>query len=372
MADIRVRDIHKKFGQLQLFQNFSLSCPDHMYVCLLGPSGCGKTTLMRIIAGLAAPDAGDVLIGGRRVNELPPAARNIGLAFQNYALYPHLSVAGNLAFPLRAPVRRTRYDEADISASVKRVAALLKIDLLLDRYVNQLSGGQQQRVALGRALIHDPHVLLLDEPVTHLDARLRYEMRAEIKLLHKRIGTTTIHVTHDQQEALAMGDFIAVMREGRLEQFGKPLELYDEPATAFVAGFIGDPPMSVIRAGLATEGSYPVLRIGKGTLPLPERLSGEARAAKSAEVLIGIRPPDVTLTEPSEGDLDGAVYSHEMVGREQQLIVSTGEGGEIRCRLKQPIEATAGTRVGLKLSLAKARLFDAASGKSLALEPRKG
>jgi multiple sugar transport system ATP-binding protein len=371
MADIRVHDIHKKFGQLQLFQNFSLSCPDHMYVCLLGPSGCGKTTLMRIIAGLAAPDAGDVLIGGRRVNELPPAARNIGLAFQNYALYPHLSVAGNLAFPLRAPARRARYGEADISASVKRVAALLKIDLLLDRYVNQLSGGQQQRVALGRALIHDPQVLLLDEPVTHLDARLRYEMRAEIKLLHKRIGTTTIHVTHDQQEALAMGDLIAVMREGRLEQFGKPLELYDEPATAFVAGFIGDPPMSVIRARLATESSNTVLRIGKGTLPLPDRLVGEGRAAKSAEVLIGIRPTAVTLTEPGEGDVDGAVYSHEMVGREQQLLVSTGEGGEIRCRLKQPIEAATGTRVGLKLSLTKARLFDAASGKSLALEPPK-
>jgi multiple sugar transport system ATP-binding protein len=342
-----------------------------MYLCLLGPSGCGKTTLMRIIAGLTAPDAGDVLIGGRRVNELPPAARNIGLAFQNYALYPHLSVGGNLAFPLRAPVRRARYDEADISASVKRVAALLKIDSLLDRYVNQLSGGQQQRVALGRALIHDPHVLLLDEPVTHLDARLRYEMRAEIKLLHKRIGTTTIHITHDQQEALAMGDLIAVMREGRLEQFGKPLELYDEPATAFVAGFIGDPPMSIIRARLGTESSHPSLRIGTGTLPLPERLAAQARAAQSAEVLVGIRPPDVTLTEPSKGDLDGAVYSHEMVGREQQLIVSTGEGGEIRCRLKRPIEVTAGTRVGLKLSLAKARLFDAASGKSLVLAAPK-
>ena len=367
MADIRVHEIYKKFGQLQLFQNFSLGCPDHMYVCLLGPSGCGKTTLMRIIAGLAAPDAGDVLIGGRRVNELPPAARNIGLAFQNYALYPHLSVAGNLAFPLRAPVRRARYGEENISASVKNIAALLKIELLLDRHVNQLSGGQQQRVALGRALIHDPTVLLLDEPVTHLDARLRYEMRAEIKLLHKRIGTTTIHVTHDQQEALAMGDLIAVMRDGRLEQFGKPLQLYDEPANAFVAGFIGDPPMSVIRARLGSEGSRTFLRIGKGTIPLPDQLADQARTAQSAEVLVGIRPPEVTLTEPSEADLDGAVYSHEMVGREQQLIVSAGEAGEIRCRLKRAIAATSGTRVGLKLSLAKARLFDAATGKSLGL-----
>lgn len=368
MAEIRVESIHKKFGQLQLFQDFSLNCPDHMYVCLVGPSGCGKTTLMRIIAGLTAPDSGDVMIGGRRVNELPPGARNVGLAFQNYALYPHLTVAGNLAFPLRAPIRRAQYDEAKISASVKRVATLLKIDALLDRHVNQISGGQQQRVALGRALIHDPHVLLLDEPVTHLDARLRYEMRAEIKLLHKRIGTTTIHVTHDQQEALAMGDLIAVMREGRLEQFGKPLELYEEPATAFVAGFIGDPPMSVLRARLATENLRPILLIGETVLPLPSQLGRQTLTAKSDQVFVGIRPSDVIVTDPSKGDLDGTVYSHEMVAREQQLIVSIGEGGEVRCRLKLPIGATGGTRVGLKLSLANAKLFDVDSGKSLLLE----
>lgn len=369
MADIRVEKIHKKFGQLQLFENFSLACPDHMYVCLVGPSGCGKTTLMRIIAGLTSPESGDVMIGGRRVNELPPAARHVGLAFQNYALYPHLSVAGNLAFPLRAPIRRVQYNEAKISASVKRVATLLKIDALLDRHVNQLSGGQQQRVALGRALIHDPNVLLLDEPVTHLDARLRHEMRTEIKLLHKRIGTTTIHVTHDQQEALAMGDLIAVMREGRLEQFGKPLELYEEPATAFVAGFIGDPPMSILRASLATEDSQPILLIDKTTLPLPSRLRRQTQTAKSDQVLVGIRPPDITVTDPNEGDLNGTVYSHEMVAREQQLIVSIEAGGEVRCRLKRPIEATSGTRVGLKFSLANAKLFDADSGKSLLLGP---
>ena len=366
MADIHVQEISKKFGQLQLFSNFSLGCPDHLYICLVGPSGCGKTTLMRIIAGLEAPDAGDVRIDGKRVNDLPPAARKIGLAFQNYALYPHMTVAGNLAFPLRAPVRRSQYADADISAAVKRMAALLKIDTLLDRNVNQLSGGQQQRVALGRALIHDPSVLLLDEPVTHLDARLRYEMRAEIKLLHKRIGTTTIHVTHDQQEALAMGDLIAVMREGRLEQFGKPLELYEEPATAFVAGFIGDPPMSVIRARIASEGSQDFLHIGTGMLALPEHLESEARSSKSNEVLVGIRPSDVTVTDPGKGDLDGAVYSHEMVGREQQLIVSTGQSGSVRCRLNVPINVTAGSPVGLRFSLSRARLFDTAFGASLA------
>jgi ABC-type sugar transport system ATPase subunit len=194
-------------------------------------------------------------------------------------------------------------------------------------------------------------------------------MRTEIKLLHKRIGTTTIHVTHDQQEALAMGDLIAVMREGRLEQFGKPLELYEEPATAFVAGFIGDPPMSILRTSLATEDSQPILLIDKTTLPLPSRLRRQTQTAKSDQVLVGIRPPDITVTDPNEGDLNGTVYSHEMVAREQQLIVSIEAGGEVRCRLKRPIEATSGTRVGLKFSLANAKLFDADSGKSLLLGP---
>jgi multiple sugar transport system ATP-binding protein len=366
MAEIRVEGIHKRFRRFELFKGFSVTCPDHAYLCLVGPSGCGKTTLMRIVAGLTEPDAGDVLIGGRCVNGLVPAERKIGLAFQNYALYPHLSVAGNLAFPLRAPVRRARYKESDIETAVKRIAALLKIDALLARHVNQLSGGQQQRVALGRALIHDPEVLLLDEPVTHLDARLRYEMRAEIKLLHDRVGTTTIHVTHDQQEALAMGDLIAVMREGRLEQLGEPLELYEEPATAFVAGFIGDPPMSLVHALIETTDSRPVLRIGNRLLPLPEYLLAQARTAKSPEVLVGLHPPQVALIDPGQGDIEGTVYSHEMVGREQQIMISAG-GDEVRCRLKQPIEVTAGTKVGLKLSLNRTKLFDAQTGRSLAV-----
>ncbi len=244
MAEIRFEQIHKRFGDFRLFEGLSLTCPAHKYLCLLGPSGCGKTTLMRMVAGLESPDAGEIRIDGERVDDLPPSARNVGLAFQNYALYPHLSVAENLAFPLRAPIRKGQYSEDDIQRRIKEVAALLKIDWLLRRSVNQLSGGQQQRVALGRSLIRNPRVLLLDEPVTHLDARLRYTMRAELKLLHGRIGTTTIHVTHDQQEALAVADLIAVMKEGRLEQLDEPLVLYHNPATAFVARFVGDPPMS--------------------------------------------------------------------------------------------------------------------------------
>jgi multiple sugar transport system ATP-binding protein len=369
MAEIRFHNIHISFGALRLFQGLSLVCPNRKYLCLLGPSGCGKTTLMRILAGLATPDSGDVLIGGERVNDLPPAARNVGLAFQNYALYPHFSVAENLAFPLRAPSRRDRHNEADIQARVKQVSALLKIDSLLHRRVHQLSGGQQQRVALGRALIRDPRVLLLDEPVTHLDARLRHEMRAEIKLLHERIGTTTIHVTHDQQEALAMGDLIAVMREGRLEQLGTPLELYDNPTTAFVAGFIGDPPMSVLHARLAEKEGRPVLNIGGASLRLPETLTSQAQKAGSANVLVGLRPHQVRLAEgSSDGDIITTVYSHEMVGREQQLMLAL-EPDKIRCRLSQPIQVKVGDTIRVRLALEGAKLFDAASGRALSAQP---
>jgi multiple sugar transport system ATP-binding protein len=365
MAEIRLQDIGKRFGPLRLFDRLSLACPDHQYLCLLGPSGCGKTTLMRIVAGLAAPDEGDVLIGGVRVNDLPPAGRNVGLAFQNYALYPHLTVAGNLAFPLRAPIRRGRYPAAEIEARVARTAALLQIDKLLHRRVNQLSGGQQQRVALGRALIHDPSVLLLDEPVTHLDARLRYEMRAEIKLLHRRIGTTTIHVTHDQQEALAIADLIAVMREGRIEQLGAPLELYDNPATAFVAGFIGDPPMSVAHARLTEQAGVLMLDLSGTALRLADTLLDQARRAASRDVLVGLRPQHLGLAQrPGDGALAATVYAHEMVGREQQLTLAVG-ADEIRVRTARPLAVGAGDKVGLVVSLAGARLFDAASGRAL-------
>jgi multiple sugar transport system ATP-binding protein len=364
VAEIRLHKIAKSFGALRLFDGFSLTCPDHAYLCLLGPSGCGKTTIMRMIAGLADPDAGDVLIGGERVNDLPPGARNVGLAFQNYALYPHLTVAGNLAFPLRAPVRRGRHSAADIAARIKSTAALLKIEPLLHRRVNQLSGGQQQRVALGRALIHDPQVLLLDEPVTHLDARLRHEMRVEIRLLHDRIGTTTIHVTHDQQEALAMADVIAVMREGRLEQLGPPLELYNRPATAFVAGFVGDPPMSVIRADRASVDGQAAVRIGEVVLALPPALQARAVAAPTDALLLGVRPPAVTLCEPGAGAVAASLYAHEMVGREQQMMLAVGSDF-VRWRTGQPRSIPLGAAVGLELSLEHAVLFDRASGRTL-------
>jgi multiple sugar transport system ATP-binding protein len=364
MSEIRFTDIHKRFGALTLFEGLSLACPAHSYLCLLGPSGCGKTTLMRMVAGLASPDAGDVFIGGKRVNDLPPGTRDVGLAFQNYALYPHLSVAENLAFPLRAPIRKGQYGKNEIQRRVEAVAALLKIDRLLHRSVNQLSGGQQQRVALGRAIIRDPRVLLLDEPVTHLDARLRYEMRAELKLLHQRTGTTTIHVTHDQQEALAVADLIAVMKEGRIEQLGEPLTLYNNPSTAFVAGFVGDPPMSLVRATLAGEDGKPALRIVETVLPMPPSVEAQARASRAREVIIGLRPRQVALAADDQDFLSAPVYAHERIGRELQLMLAVG-ADLLRYRTRDPLQVAVGDKLRVSLSLDGARLFDAVTGKAL-------
>jgi multiple sugar transport system ATP-binding protein len=364
MAEIRFEEIHKRFGDFRLFERLSLSCPAHKYLCLLGPSGCGKTTLMRMVAGLETPDAGQIRIDGERVDDLPPSARNVGLAFQNYALYPHLSVAENLAFPLRAPIRKGQYGEDDIQRRVGEIAALLKIDWLLHRSVNQLSGGQQQRVALGRSLIRNPRVLLLDEPVTHLDARLRYEMRAELKLLHGRLGTTTIHVTHDQQEALAVADLIAVMKQGRLEQVDEPLVLYHDPATAFVAGFVGDPPMSLVRATLTDDRGKPALQLGNRLLPMPDALVALARSAPSRDVMVGLRPRHIILALDGEGALSTSVYTHEMVGRELQIMLALGDD-LVRFRTREPLRVAIGDTLRINLLLDGARLFDAKSGNAL-------
>ncbi len=365
MPEIAFRDIAKRFGSFRLFEGLDLTCPSQNYLCLLGPSGCGKTTLMRMVAGLEEPDQGDILFGGERINDLAPYLRNVGLAFQNYALYPHLTVEQNLAFPLRAPVRRREHDQTDITARVRRTAETLKIVPLLQRRVDMLSGGQQQRVALGRALVRDPPVLLLDEPVTHLDARLRYEMRAELKRLHQQLGTTTIHVTHDQQEALAVADSIAVMREGMVEQVGAPLELYNSPATAFVASFVGDPPMSMLAGEIVEHDGETYFAAGGVKLSVPENWRPAVRTAPSLKVLAGLRPNNVTLTAPeSDRALRATVYSHEVVGRDTQLMLQVGDD-RLRYRTPERLQHAVGDHVAARVDLRGSRLFDQASGRAL-------
>ena len=365
MAEIRFEDVHKSFGTKAAVQGVTLTCPDGRYVCLLGPSGCGKTTMLRLLAGLESPERGDLLVGGERINDLDPAARNVGLAFQNYALYPNFSVRDNLAFPLRAPRRRGQFPASEIARRVDEVAALLKIGELLDRRPGQLSGGQQQRVSLGRALVRHPPALLLDEPITHLDARLRYEMRAELKTLHQRLETTTIHVTHDQQEALALADVIVVMREGRIEQVGAPLELFMRPATDFVAGFLGDPPYSLIDAEVERgEGGGLHARVAGTALPMPDSMN--MGLAAGARIRLGLRPKHIAIASSDDHDaIPGSVYSHEMVGRELQLLIQI-DGGWLRLRTRDRLSVRAGERLRVRLDLAQARLFDHGTGRALA------
>ena len=295
MAGIRVEKVSKRFGKVEALKGVDLEVRDQEFLVLLGPSGCGKTTLLRIVAGLEAPTSGEVYIGERRVTHLPPRLRGIAMVFQNYAIFPHLTVYENVAFGLRMK----RRPEEEIRRKVGEVAALLHIEELLDRYPAQLSGGQRQRVAVARALAVEPEVLLMDEPLSNLDALLRLEMRAELKRLLKETRTTTLYVTHDQVEAMSLADRIAVMRQGEIVQLGTPTEIYHAPADTFVGGFIGNPPMNFLRAG-ALGG-----RVVLEGFAVPSPVEGE--------VLLGVRPEDLRVSkEQAEGAFRARVLVVEM------------------------------------------------------------
>src|SRR5215203_1173369 len=246
MAGVEIRNVRKAFGATQVIHGVTIDIVDGEFVILVGPSGCGKSTLLRMIAGLENISGGDIRIGDRVVNDVPPKERDIAMVFQNYALYPHMTVADNMAFSMKL----RKAPKSEIEARVDKAASILGLQKLLDRYPRQLSGGQRQRVAMGRAIVRDPQVFLFDEPLSNLDAKLRVAMRAEIKELHQRLKTTTVYVTHDQIEAMTMADKIVVMHDGIVEQIGTPLELYDTPANQFVAGFIGSPAMNLLEGGI--------------------------------------------------------------------------------------------------------------------------
>jgi multiple sugar transport system ATP-binding protein len=365
VAKVQLSGVRKRFGTVEALRGIDLTIPDGAYTCLLGPSGSGKTTLLRCVAGLETVDAGEIRIGSLSVEALEPFARNVGLAFQNYALYPHLDVRGNLAFPLHAPRRRANFNDEEIERRVSSVAALLQIEALLDKPVVALSGGQKQRLALGRALIRNPTVLLLDEPVTHLDARLRHEMRVELKLLQRRVGTTTMHVTHDQLEAQALGDLIVVLRDGLIEQVGPPDELCARPATSFVAGFVGDPPMSLLRVRLEREAATLSLRVGATRLRPGEQLVRLLDGFRDQHVEIALPAEDISLG--NAGDLQtvsARVQAHEWVGRELQIVV-TVDGSLVRLRTQQRLDLRIGDEVTIRLNLKRAHVFDPKTGRTL-------
>ena len=361
MADLSISGLVKSYGTFRALNGIDVRCADGDYVCLLGPSGCGKSTLLRTIAGLESYEAGHILIGGQQVDHLGPGERNIGLAFQNYALYPNMSVKENLAFPLLAPRHKGKYSEAEIAKRIADIVNLLHLEPFVEKPVTALSGGQKQRVALGRSLIKQPELLLLDEPITHLDARLRHEMRAELKLLHQRLGTSTVHVTHDQLEAMAIADQLVVMNGGKIEQVASPLELYRKPRTTFVAGFIGDPPMSLL-SGRAVFEKSPRFEFGNVSLTLPPRIVALRSNLDSPNITLGIRSEAVRIARSEKG-LKATVRSHEWVGRQQQIVVHIGENS-IRFRTDETAPFHIGDTMALDIDLGDAMAFSASTGQS--------
>jgi multiple sugar transport system ATP-binding protein len=350
MASVEIKDVRKAFGFTQVIHGVSVDIHDGQFVVLVGPSGCGKSTLLRMIAGLEKITSGEIRIGDRVVNNVPPKERDIAMVFQNYALYPHMTLADNMAFSLK--LRRAPKDQ--ISQRVGRAAHVLGLTGLLDRYPRQLSGGQRQRVAMGRAIVRDPKVFLFDEPLSNLDAKLRVAMRLEIKELHQRLGTTTVYVTHDQIEAMTMADRIVVMHDGKVEQMGAPLELYDRPINLFVAGFIGSPAMNFIRGRIEAERF-----VTEGGLRLPIGSTPPASAGRPA--IYGIRPEHFRLT--SEG-IPVEVVVVEPTGTETQVVVKIG-GQEMICVWRERIAARPGETIRISPDPGLVHLFDEASGRRL-------
>ncbi len=357
MADVVLKNVQKSFGRVKIIHGVDLEIRDGEFVVFVGPSGCGKSTLLRLIAGLEDITAGDLFIGGERVNDLVPAKRGIAMVFQSYALYPHMNVYDNMAFGLEL----ARSSKAQIDAKVREAARMLQIDTLLDRKPRQLSGGQRQRVAIGRAIVRDPKVFLFDEPLSNLDAALRVQTRIEIAKLHNDTRTTMIYVTHDQVEAMTLADRIVVLNAGRIEQVGTPLELYHRPANLFVAGFIGSPQMNFIECQVAGVGPGEVLVSlpSGGTLAVP----AAPEAVQPGEtVTLGVRPDHVHVSP--QGAITGRVELVEELGENHLLYVDAGQGRRLTLREPGDARHEVGSTVGLALARESCHLFTR-SGEAL-------
>jgi len=367
MANVTLTNVKKIYpGGVIAVHESSLEIADKEFMVLVGPSGCGKTTTLRMVAGLEDISEGTIEIGGRVVNDVLPKDRDIAMVFQNYAIYPHMSVQDNLAFGLK----QRKYPRDQIKRRVQAVAKVLDIESLLARRPKALSGGQRQRVALGRAIVREPKVFLFDEPLSNLDAKMRVEMRKEIKLLHQKLQTTMIYVTHDQVEAMTLGDRISVMNEGRFEQVGTPLEVYDHPRTRFVAGFIGTPPMNFLSGDIMEADRKLVFAAPGFRLPLPERFRATAipRAGRRAE--LGVRPEDFTLAGAPEQrafSIPGTVQLVEALGNEQLVYVKVNEAVVI-WRCDAHIRRAPGDALALSPNPEKMHLFDSATGACLTHE----
>jgi len=353
MASVEFVNVKKSFGAQPIIRGVDVQIDDGEFVILVGPSGCGKSTLLRMLAGLENITAGEIRIGDKVVNRVPPKERDIAMVFQNYALYPHMTVADNMAFSLTLKGA----SKAMIDERVRPAAEILGLTHLLDRYPRQLSGGQRQRVAMGRAIVRDPQVFLFDEPLSNLDAKLRVAMRAEIKELHQRLKTTTVYVTHDQIEAMTMADKIVVMHDGRVEQIGAPLELYDQPVNLFVAGFIGSPSMNMIKGRLDPNDASRFLATDGTVLPVAR----EIETAKGRDLIYGLRPEAMRL-DPA--GVPAKVLVIEPTGSETQII-ATLAGTDVTCVFRERVAAKPGETLNIGIDAAATHIFDAETGLRL-------
>ncbi|MHA3979109.1 ABC transporter ATP-binding protein [Halovulum sp. GXIMD14794] len=349
MAQVNIQQVYKNYGAVEALKEIDIDIENGEFVALVGPSGCGKTTLLRMIAGLEDITAGTISIGGRVVNNLQPKARDIAMVFQNYALYPHMKVADNMSFSMQL----SGAPKAEIEKKVREAAKILNLEAYLERYPRELSGGQRQRVAMGRAIVRDPKVFLFDEPLSNLDAKLRVSMRAEIKALHQRLGNTAVYVTHDQIEAMTMADKIVVMSEGRVEQVGTPLELYDEPRNLFVAAFIGSPSMNLLPAVVAPGG----VQVGDGPVVPVQAKTG---LEPGREIIVGVRPDNFALRETGIA-LDVTVT--EPTGAETQ-VAGTIARTAVTCLFRERVSGRQGDRLHV-MPEGPLHLFDPGTGQRL-------
>jgi multiple sugar transport system ATP-binding protein len=359
MARVLIRNLSKKFGEVLVVKDVNLEIRDKEFLVIVGPSGCGKTTTLRMVAGLESITSGQILIGDTVVNELPPMDRDIAMVFQNYALYPHMSVYDNIAFGLKM----RRFSQFDISQRVQEVAEILGIGDYLKRKPRQLSGGQRQRVALGRAIVRHPRVFLFDEPLSNLDAKLRVQMRVELKKIHDRLGTTAIYVTHDQVEAMTLGDRVVVMRDGVVQQVGEPLELYNEPTSRFVAGFIGSPSMNFATVKV-TEADGGLWAINEGIrIMVSAEKSVRLRRYVGEQVALGIRPEDLRLAssdDPEQPGFDAVVEVVEKLG--SQILLNVKVGSAMMVAAVEPtVRARARERLRLAVNPERVHFFDSRS-----------
>jgi sn-glycerol 3-phosphate transport system ATP-binding protein len=358
MADVSLRDIYKSFGENEVIHGISCDIQDGEFIVILGPSGCGKSTVLRMIAGLEVITKGEIAINGKVVNQLEPADRDIAMVFQNYALYPHMTVFKNMAYGLKI----RRMPKAEIEERVQRAAEILELSEFLDRKPRQLSGGQRQRVAMGRCIVREPKVFLFDEPLSNLDAKLRVQMRLELRNLHESLGITSVYVTHDQVEAMTLGDRLIIMENGYVEQIGSPLEVYERPATLFVAGFIGSPAMNFFEARTSRDGQSLEL-FGSDSVPIDPHLKPNLC---DKAVVVGIRPEHFSIAQEGDGTIKMQVDHLETLGADTLVHGKSGEGSSLfTLRLPDIHDYKKGSSLSLNVSPEKCHLFDKESGKRI-------